>query len=284
MTANSVRDSEEYSREFENMYHSNSGVARVIIVIAVIVVLIVAVTAGITLQPKSKTAAQIQSSPTASPTPNGSSSPAPSTSPTAIPLSTPTPTPKATGTPTAPPTTQPTQAPTVQPTASPSPTPTPTASPTPNPTPTPTPSGDTHTVDYTTMMTGQEVDNWATSITSGYTATLTDSMTTSNGQQQLAIWAESSSNDVNSNLWIWNINFVNSTFFYYWVNTGGGNGPQGHLNAVNGVANVVVTSTSIEFIGTNSITINTGLQHVVQIRTENDGSTFNSGNLKITIQ
>ncbi len=280
------------------MHRSNSGVARVIIVIAVIIVLIVAVMAAITLQSKPKTATQPQASPTASPTSSGSSpSPTSKTSPTAVPITTPTTSPTHTTSPTAAPTTQPTQAPTVQPTASPSPTPKPTASPSPNPTPTSTPSGKTHTVDYTTMMTGNEIDYWNQTVSSSYTVTLKDTMSVGTQPDQLGIMAESSLNDANSNQWIWNVNFVNSTFFYYWVNTGGGNGPQGHLNTVGGSATVVVTSTYIEFIGSGtgqyyslnysgSYSFNNVFETLAQIQTSNggNGANFTSGNLTIEIQ
>jgi hypothetical protein len=133
------------------------------------------------------------------------------------------------------------------------------------------------------MMSGAEQDNWTITLTSSYTVKLTDSMTASSSQQQLQVWAESSLNDVNSNLWIWNVNFVNSTFFYYWVNTGGGSGPRGHLDCVNGLVYVVVTSTSIEFIGTSSVTETIPFQNLVQIQTINYGGTFTGGDLVITV-
>ena len=95
-------------------------------------------------------------------------------------------------------------------------------------------------------------------------------MTVTNGDQQLGIWAENST-DLNTQQWIWNVNFINSTFAYYWVNTEGGNGPQGSLNCSNGSVNVVVDSTSIEFIGTSSITINTAFENLGQIQTSNGG-------------
>lgn len=108
-------------------------------------------------------------------------------------------------------------------------------------------------------------------------------MTVTSGNQELNILAESSLNDVNSNLWIWMVEFVNSTYFHYWVNTGGGNGPSGYLNCVNGVVYVVVSSTSIEFIGSTSQTVNVAFQNLVQIQTANWGGNFNSGELNIEI-
>jgi len=139
------------------------------------------------------------------------------------------------------------------------------------------------------MMTGNEIDYWNVSFSSSYTVTLTDTMSVGAQPDQLGILAESSLNDVNSNLWIWNVNFVNSTFFYYWVNTGAGNGPQGHLNTVDGLVTVAVTSTSIEFIGSGTgqyIVIDTPFQNLMQIQTSNgeNGAAFTSGELSIRIQ
>jgi hypothetical protein len=133
------------------------------------------------------------------------------------------------------------------------------------------------------MMTGAEIDYWDVSVSSSYTVTLNDTLTVTSGNQELTIWAENST-DINTQQWIWNIEFMNSTFFYYWANTGGGNGPQGSLNCVNGIVYVVVSNTSIEFIGTSSITINTTFQNLEQIQTQNDGGNFNSGKLNIGIQ
>ena len=147
------------------------------------------------------------------------------------------------------------------------------------------------------MMTGNEIDYWNQSVSASYTVTLKDTMSVGAQPDQLGILAESSLNDVNSNLWIWNVNFVNSTFFYYWVNTGGGNGPQGHLNTVGGIANVVVSTTYIEFIGSGtnqyyfvyyagSNTFNNAFETLAQIQTSNggNGANFTSGSLSIGIQ
>jgi hypothetical protein len=126
------------------------------------------------------------------------------------------------------------------------------------------------------MVTGSEIDYWNVSISSGYSLTLTDSMTVSNGSQQLGIWAYNSAN-ANATNWIWNVNYMNSTFAYYWVNTGGGNGPQGYISCVNGIVNVVVSSTSIEFIGSSSATVSASFQNIEQIQTENGGDGVTSG-------
>ena len=133
-------------------------------------------------------------------------------------------------------------------------------------------------------MTGDESDYWNVSVSGSYTATLNDTLTVSSGNQELGIWAESSLNDVNSNLWIWSVTFVNSTSFSYWVNTGGGNGPGGTLNCINGVVYVVVSPTSIEFIGSSSKTIDTNFQSLVQMQTFNgESSSFNGGKLIMTL-
>jgi hypothetical protein len=147
------------------------------------------------------------------------------------------------------------------------------------------------------MITGNEIDYWNQTVSAAYTVTLKDTMSVGAQPDQLGILAESSLNDVNSNLWIWNVNFVNSTFFYYWVNTGGGNGPQGHLNTVDGIATVVATSTSIEFIGSGAgqyyslsysgtYSFNNALETIEQIQTSNggNGAAFTSGNLALGIQ
>ena len=242
--------------------HSKSGASKMVIVAILVAVIVLASVAAayIAFKPSSSTL-NSKTSPT----------PTPTTSPTSTPKSSPVPTatPHPTPTPTAAPTTQPTTAPTSAPTAS----PTPTATPAPTPTPSP---GNTHTVDYTTMMTGSETDYWSVSVSSGYTLTLQDSMTVSSGSQQLGIWAYNSAN-ANATNWIWNVNYMNSTFAYYWVNTGGGNGPEGYISCVNGIVYVVASSTSIEFIGTSSVTVSTSFQNVVQIVTENGGDGVSSG-------
>jgi len=148
------------------------------------------------------------------------------------------------------------------------------------------------------MTTGSEIDYWNQTVSISYTAILKDTMSSGGTQpDQLNVFAESSLNDVNSNLWIWYVTFVNSTFFYYWVNTGGGNGPQGHLNTVGGSVDVVVTSTYIEFIGSGagqyytvsysgSHSFNNVFENLEQIQTSNggNGAAFTSGNLAIEIQ
>lgn len=136
-------------------------------------------------------------------------------------------------------------------------------------------------------MTGEEIDYWNQSVSASYTVTLNDTMTVTSGNQELSIWAESSLNDVNSTLWIWNVEFINSTYFWYWVNSpfGSANGPHGYLNCVNGIVYVVVSGTSIEFTGgVGEVTVSIAFQNLVQIQTQNDGGDFTSGNLNIGIQ
>jgi hypothetical protein len=80
------------------------------------------------------------------------------------------------------------------------------------------------------------------------------------------------------------VTFVNSTYFHYYVNTGGGSGPQGYLHCVNGVVYVVVTSNSIEFIGSTSYTVNVPFQTLVQVQTANYGSdNLTGGKVNLTI-
>jgi len=126
------------------------------------------------------------------------------------------------------------------------------------------------------MTTGSETDIWDISVSSSYTLTLKDSMTVSSGSQELGIWAYNSASASATN-WIWNVNYMNSTFAYYWVNTGGGNGPQGHISCVNGEVYVVVTSASIQFIGSSSATVSTSFQSIAQIQTVNGGDGVTSG-------
>jgi hypothetical protein len=87
---------------------------------------------------------------------------------------------------------------------------------------------------------------------------------------------------------------VNSTYFKYWVNTGGGNGPSGYLNCDDGTVNVVVTNTYIEFIGgvgqyyyvyySGSYSFNNVFETLEQMQTANFGTdVFTGGNLNIKI-
>ena len=264
---------------------SKSGVTRMVVIALVVIIVVsgvVAAVAAIKLHSSSSLA-----TPNPTPMPTATPTPSPSPTPTLIKVANPTPSP----------TSAPTAIPTAAPTATPTPTATPAPTPTPVPTPTPPPFSDTHTVGYTTMTTGNEIDYWSLSVPASYTVTLTDTMSVGAQPDQLGIMAESSLNDVNSNLWIWNVNFVNSTFFYYWVNTGAGNGPQGHLNSVDGVVNVVVTNAYIEFIGSGagqyytvnylgSYSFNNVFEPLVQLQTSNggNGAAFTSGELNIGIQ
>lgn len=139
-------------------------------------------------------------------------------------------------------------------------------------------------------MTGDETDYWDQSVSASYTATLTDTINDPTNDQQLNIWAENSTN-ASTQQFIWNVNFLNSTYFFYWVNTGGGGGPtnSGYMNCINGEIHVVVASTSIEFIGATSVTISVPFQNLAQIQTSNDGNgatsgDYTSGDLAIVIQ
>ena len=263
------------------LIRSKSGVARVVIALIVIIV-VGGVAAGyMAFKPGSS---HLSAAPTPSP------SAAPTSSPLSSPKPTPSPSPKPT--PTQVPRASPTPTPIPTPTSSPKPTPSPTPSSTPNPSPTPSPAPTPtpapvyykHTVEYTTMMTGDEVDYWNQSVSAAYTVTLTDSMTVSSGAQQLGVWAYNSAN-TKTQQWIWNVNFMNSTFAYYWVNTGGGTGPQGHISCINGLVYVVVTNTSVEFIGSSTpVTVPTTFQDLGQIQTQNGGGVFNGGKLSIEIE
>jgi len=64
---------------------------------------------------------------------------------------------------------------------------------------------------------------------------------------------------------------------------GGANYEQGNLFCVNGVIQVVVTQSSLTFIGTSSYSVNMNLQSVEQIQTINGDGHFISGNLLISV-
>lgn len=264
-------------RDKMRVISSKSALTRMVVIILVVIIAVsgvVAVVVALKLRPSASL-----STPTTTPTPTvtPTSSPSPTPSPTPIKVSNPTPTP--------------TSAPTAAPTAAPTPTPKPT--PTPSPTPVPPPFSYSHTVSYTTLMTGDEVDYWNVSIPdsyTNYTATLKDTIVDPTNNQQLSIWAENSVN-INTQQFIWYVNFVNSTYFQYWANTGGGGNPSnsGFLNCINGIVYVYVSNTYIEFIGSTEVTVNVAFQNLGQIQTSNSGNgvtsgDYTSGNLAIGIQ
>lgn len=199
-----------------------------------------------------------QTSPT--PTPISSTSSSSTTSPTSSPASTS----KATNAPIQ--TTQASSTP-VPVSTPPQLTSAPSQSPSPSPTPTP---GSTHSVDYTTMMTGSEIDYWNVSVSSGYTITLTDTMTVSNGSQYLLVSA------FNGGSTVWSVTFLTSKTYQI-----GGNSTV--FNCINGVVYVVVNSNSITFIGATSYKVPATFTSLTTIRTANGDGNFNSGNLKITL-
>lgn len=268
-------------RDKMRVFSSKSALTRMVVIILVVIIAVsgvVAVVVALKLRPSASL-----STPTSTPTPTAAptSSPSPTPSPTPIKVSNPTPTP----------TSAPTAAPTAAPTSAPTPTPKPT--PTPSPTPVPPPFSYAHTVSYTTLMTGDEVDYWNVSIPDSYTtytATLKDTIVDPTNNQQLSIWAENSTS-LQTQQFIWYVNFVNSTYFQYWANTGGGGNPSnsGFLNCINGVVYVVVSNTYIEFIGSTEVTVNVAFQNLAQIQTSNNGNgvtsgDYTSGNLAIGIQ
>ncbi len=262
------------------LFFSKSGMARVIIALIVIILLSGTAIAYIAFKPPaSSRSSTLVTTPSPSPSPSTMPSPTPSYSPTPSP----TPGPSSSPQPSQSPSPTPTQTP--SPTASPTPKPTPTPSPTPTPTPAPT---STHTVTSNTMITGDWTDYWNVSLTTSYDVTLSDSMTVTRGAQQLGVWAYDST-DLDTQSWIWNVNFMNSTFAYYWVNTGAGNGPHGQLAVTNGVIFVEATSTQITFIsGANSVPVSIAFQNVEQIQTQNMGDDktsgiFNGGTLTISV-
>ena len=239
---------------------SKSGLSKTVVVVILVAVIILAsvAAASIAFKPPSGSPGS-KSSPTPTPTTS------PTSTPKASPTSSPPATPHSTPNPTAAPTTQPTTAPTSAPT--PSPTPAPTATPAPTPTPSP---GNTHTVDYTAMMTGNEQDNWDLSETQPYTLLLDDKMTVSSGDQWLQISGLSSGSTV------WSVTFINSTTYQV-------RGNSSFFQCTNGLVYVIVSSNSITIEGSTQYVTSTPFQSISQVRTVNGDGNFNGGELVMTL-
>jgi hypothetical protein len=260
---------------------SKLAMTRTMVIVLIVIIAVAGVATALValkLRPSASLSTPI---PTPTPAATATSSPSPTASPTPIPIANPTPTS--------------TVVPTAAPTSAPTPTPKPT--PTPSPTPIPPPFSYTHTASSTTLMTQEETgtsDYWNISVAQTYTVTVNDTIVDSSkpNNQQLSLLAESSLNDVNNNLWIWQVIFMNSTYFYYEVNTGQGNTLYG-ASCINGIVYVVVSNTSIEFIGStanlvyysSSYSFNNVFETLAQIQIENGGTdNFTSGNLNVVIQ
>jgi hypothetical protein len=144
------------------------------------------------------------------------------------------------------------------------------------------PSTNTHTVDWATMAAYQ-TDFWDITMTSPYTVVLDDSMTVSSGSQWLSVQANNSTQAQNGA--VWQIYFMNSSSFQYTTfSSNGSTLDRGQLGCTDGVVQVVVTNTTITFIGTTSATSNVPFTNLGQIATSNGDGDFNGGELKINVQ
>jgi len=126
-------------------------------------------------------------------------------------------------------------------------------------------------------MANDQTDIWNVTATDSYTVTLNDSMTVSSGDQYLLVSGENSIEGV------WTVQFINSTYFQYGSLVAGSTHDTGYLTCANGIVQVVVTSTSITFVGTSSFTSNQAFENIGQMITRNMDGSFNSGELDITV-
>jgi hypothetical protein len=144
------------------------------------------------------------------------------------------------------------------------------------------PSGNTHTVDWATIAAYQ-TDFWNITMTNPYTVDLEDSMTVSSGSQWLSIQANNSTQTQNRA--VWQIYFMSSSSFQYTTfSSNGSTLDRGRLGCTDGRVQVVVTNTTITFIGTTSATSNIPFTTLGQIATSNGDGDFNGGELKINVQ
>jgi hypothetical protein len=141
-----------------------------------------------------------------------------------------------------------------------------------------TSSSSTHTVDWT-MMANYQRDFWNITMTNPYTVTLNDSMTVSSGNQYLGVWAHNPAGTI-----IWEVEFKNSTYFYYQTLISGGRHDSGYLGCADGNVQVTVNSAKITFVGTSSFTSNQTFENLGQIATINGDGAFNGGKLNIEVQ
>ena len=143
-------------------------------------------------------------------------------------------------------------------------------------------SPNAHKVDWATMAAYQ-ADFWNITLTSPYTVDLDDSMTVSSSSQWLSIQANNSTQAQNGA--VWQIYFMNSSSFQYTTfNSNGSTLDRGQLGCNDGVVQVVVTNTTITFIGTTSATSNVPFTNLGQIVTSNGDGYFNGGELKISVR
>jgi hypothetical protein len=103
-------------------------------------------------------------------------------------------------------------------------------------------------------MEDYQTDLWNITTTDTYTVTLNDSMTVLSGNQVLDIHGFNNS----AGTWgaTWEVVFLNSSYVYYCTFISGNALDWGNLGCLNGIVQVVVTNTSITFVGTSSFTSN----------------------------
>jgi len=77
--------------------------------------------------------------------------------------------------------------------------------------------------------------------------------------------------------------FQNSSYIYYCTIVSGNAQDWGYLPCANGTVQVVVTNTSITFIGTSSFTSNISFQSLAQIDTTNADGDFTGGEFDMTL-
>jgi hypothetical protein len=150
----------------------------------------------------------------------------------------------------------------------------------PSSSPTPSSTPYMHTVNWKTMANYTK-DLWNITVMNPYTVILNDSMTVSSGDQYLQVWAQNST-DLNTQWYIWEVVFMNSTYFQYKIdNLGGAHYMQGYLYCNSGIVQVVSTQTTLTITGTSLVTTNMAFQNLEQIQTSNGDGNFNSGELRI---
>jgi hypothetical protein len=130
-------------------------------------------------------------------------------------------------------------------------------------------------------MANYQTDSWNITATNPYTVILNDSTTVSGGSQYLNVTCYNSSSG--SGEGIWQIEFINSTYFYYRTFISGVTHDEGHLGCDNGIVQVIVTNTSITFVGTSSFTSYQTFENLGQIIVLNDDGDFNGGELEIDV-
>jgi hypothetical protein len=138
----------------------------------------------------------------------------------------------------------------------------------------------THIVDWT-KMANYQTDFWNISLTSSYVVVLNDSMTVLNGSQYLDITGHNSSSG--STEGVWEVEFINSTYFHYCTFISGVTHDSGNLGCPNGIVQVSVTNVSIMFAGISSFTSNQTFENLGKITTVNDDGNFNGGELGIDV-